>query len=80
VLTVLRRVLGAEHPATLMSMNNLAVVLSHLGKTEAARALIEDALPIALRKYGMGPEVSKALMETAANLGMLQSIDAQPQS
>ena len=80
MLTVRRRVLGAEHSDTLLSMNSLAVVLSHLGKTEAARALIEEALPIALGKYGMGPEFSKVLMRTAAHLGMLQLIDAQPQS
>jgi hypothetical protein len=32
-------VLGTEHPDTLMSMNNLALVLSHQGKYEQAEEM-----------------------------------------
>jgi hypothetical protein len=39
-----RRVLGEDHPDTLSSAYNLAIVLSQLGDATAARALDEDTL------------------------------------
>lgn len=43
VLDARRRALGAEHPDTLQSMNNLAIILRALGDIPAAQSL-EDEL------------------------------------
>lgn len=80
VLAVRRQVQGAEHPATLTSMNNLAFALADLGEAEAARPLIEEALPIAIERYGVKPDFSKALLNTAAYLGVPLPPNALPQS
>ena len=80
VLAVSRRVLGAEHPNTLGCMSNLALTLANLGETEAARALIEEALPIALERYGAEPDFTKALLNTAAYLGVPLPPNELPQS
>ncbi|MEM8996385.1 MAG: tetratricopeptide repeat protein, partial [Acidobacteriota bacterium] len=47
-----RRVLGAEHPDTLISINNLAATLSALGNAEGARDLCEQALDVRHRVLG----------------------------
>jgi hypothetical protein len=39
-----RRVLGEDHPDTLTSADNLAMLLSRLGESQAARELAEDIL------------------------------------
>ncbi|UEM23985.1 toll/interleukin-1 receptor domain-containing protein [Skermanella mucosa] len=70
VLALRRRVLGDEHPDTLTSMNNLARVLLHLGDAQGARALAAEALPVALRKYGRAPGLSRALIALAEHLGV----------
>jgi hypothetical protein len=44
VLEVMTRVLGEEHPATLTSMNNLAVTLNGLGELDAALPLLRKSL------------------------------------
>jgi tetratricopeptide (TPR) repeat protein len=47
-------ILGSEHPATLTSINNLAIVLRHQGKYEAAEEMQRRALE--LREKVLGPE------------------------
>ena len=79
-LTVSRRVLGAEHPDTLISMNKFCGWPFHLDEIEAARSLVAEVLPIALGKYGTKPHFSKTLIHTATRLGVLPPLDAQPQS
>jgi hypothetical protein len=37
-------VLGKEHPSTLTSMNNLALVLSNQGKYEEAKEMLRQSL------------------------------------
>jgi hypothetical protein len=44
VLAKRRRILGAEHPETLTSMNSLAASLWAAGDLEGARALYEDVI------------------------------------
>ena len=51
-LEAYRRVLGAEHPDTLISMNNLAATRRALGDAEGARQLHEDALEVRRRVLG----------------------------
>ncbi|MGH3821405.1 MAG: FxSxx-COOH system tetratricopeptide repeat protein, partial [Pseudonocardiaceae bacterium] len=51
-LKLRRRVLGAEHPDTLTSANNLVVNLRGLGRYEAARRLNEDTLTRSRRVLG----------------------------
>ena len=70
VLALRRRVLGDEHPDTLISMNNLAATLYAQGETDRAVALVAEALPVALRKYGPKPEVSQYLIGWAEKLGV----------
>ncbi|MGP8338076.1 MAG: tetratricopeptide repeat protein, partial [Methanosarcinaceae archaeon] len=52
VLEITRRVLGAEHPSTLTSMNNLAVTLRAQGDIEGARKIQEQVLEIRRRVLG----------------------------
>ncbi|UEM04932.1 toll/interleukin-1 receptor domain-containing protein [Skermanella rosea] len=70
VLALRRRVQGDEHPDTLGSISNLARTLLHLGDAQGARALAAEALPVALRKYGRAPELSRALIALAEHLGV----------
>ncbi len=51
-LSVRRRVLGEEHPDTLQSMNNLAVIRWALGDAASARDLHEAALSARRRVLG----------------------------
>jgi tetratricopeptide (TPR) repeat protein len=53
-LSTRERVLGPEHPSTLTSMNNLALVLDSQGKYEAAEEMHRRALE--LREKVLGPE------------------------
>ncbi|QQP88370.1 tetratricopeptide repeat protein [Skermanella sp. TT6] len=62
--------LGDEHPDTLTSIYNLAAALLDLGDAQRARALVAEALPVALRKYGRAPEVSRHLSAWAEHLGV----------
>jgi tetratricopeptide (TPR) repeat protein len=59
VLDARRRLLGPEHPDTLISMNNLAHTLSAQGDLPGARALQERVLD--LRRRTLGPEHPDAL-------------------
>jgi hypothetical protein len=52
VPSVSRRVLGEEHPSTLISMNNLAETLRALGETSGARELHEEVLSVRRRVLG----------------------------
>ena len=53
-----RRVLGEDHPTTLVSANNLVAVLRDLGELQAARDLAEDNLDRGRRVLGEDhPEV-----------------------
>ncbi|KAK3938097.1 kinesin light chain [Diplogelasinospora grovesii] len=46
------QVLGAEHPSTLVSMNNLALVLNSQGKYEEAETLHRQALELSAKVFG----------------------------
>ena len=48
----MKRVLGEHHPATLMSMNNLATALWYEGDLSGARLLEEAALEARTRVLG----------------------------
>ena len=54
VLDIERRVLGPEHPDTLLTMHALAKSLAKLGKAEQSHSLFEQTLEIQCRV--MGPE------------------------
>jgi hypothetical protein len=45
-------VLGTEHPSTLMSMNNLAMVLRNQGKYEQAEEMLRQALRLSATETG----------------------------
>jgi hypothetical protein len=47
-----RRILGADHPSTLVSASNLAIDLHRLGEVEAARDLEQDTLDRRRRVLG----------------------------
>jgi len=53
-LELSEKVLGPEHPDTLASMNNLALVLDSQGKYEAAEEMQRQA--IELKEKVLGPE------------------------
>jgi tetratricopeptide (TPR) repeat protein len=64
-LAIREKVLGAEHPDTATSLNNLALLLKSQGDHEAARLLFERAL--AINEKGLGAEHPR----TAASLNSL---------
>ncbi|MCC6393860.1 MAG: tetratricopeptide repeat protein [Bryobacterales bacterium] len=66
VLARERRILGTEHPSTLVTMNNLALEYSNNDKDSQAQQLYEEALP--LMKRVLGPEHPQTLL-TMNNLG-----------
>jgi hypothetical protein len=49
VLELREKVLGPEHPKTLTTMNNLAVVLRGQGKYEAAKEMHRRALELSIQ-------------------------------
>ena len=52
-LAVRERVLGAEHPDTLVSRNNLANAYQQAGRTEEAMRLYEETLAVRERVLGL---------------------------
>lgn len=68
VLTVRRRVLGEEHPDTLISMNNLAFTLWHLDEHEGAIALMGQAARGAARVLGVDHPDSRLFAESLAQM------------
>jgi hypothetical protein len=62
-----RRVLGEDHPDTLVSASNLAALLRAAGQTEAARDLDEDTLARRRRVLGEGhPDTQRSADRLAA--------------
>jgi hypothetical protein len=59
-LALRKKVLGPEHPDTLASMSNLALLLGRQGKYEDAEAMNRQTL--ALRKKVLGPEHPDTLL------------------
>jgi hypothetical protein len=70
-LEIERRVLGPEHPNTLVSMDNLADVYERLGKYPQAEALHSQVLEI--RRRVLGPEHP----DTLASMGNLADVYAE---
>ena len=71
MLEARRRILGEEHPDTLATMNNLALVLRDQGDIGAARQLLNEACQLARRVLGNAdPRAGElaALEEMAAKL------------
>jgi tetratricopeptide (TPR) repeat protein len=66
ILEIRRRVLGPEHPETLLSMSNLAADYHEQGRFSQAEALGSQAMEI--RRRVLGPEHPDTLM-TMSNLG-----------
>ena len=65
MLAVQRRILGEDHPDTLISMNNLALTLRSQGDLGAARELHEQVLAGRRRVLG---EDHPATLASMANL------------
>jgi hypothetical protein len=68
-------VLGKEHPSTLTSMNNLAMVLSDQGKYEEAEAMHRQAL--GLREKALGKE-HPSILTSMNNLATVLRPKAHP--
>ena len=67
-----RRVLGEDHPDTLLSARNLAADLRNLGEYQAARELDEDTLARRRRVLGEDhPDTVLSAGNFAADLGAL---------
>jgi len=72
-LAIENRVLGPEHPDTLATMHNLALVIGDLGRLEDACKLFEETL--AVQKRVLGPEHPDTLL-TMSNLALaLKNLD-----
>jgi tetratricopeptide (TPR) repeat protein len=68
-LAINEKALGAEHPGTALSANNLGSVLQEMGDLQGARRQYERAL--AIREKGLGPEhpLTRMVRENLASLG-----------
>ena len=75
-LEVSRRLLGADHPATLRAMGNLASALQAQGDLGRARALQERVLELSRRVLGEGhPDTSISVSELLTTLWKLEETD-----
>jgi hypothetical protein len=63
-------VLGDDHPDTLISASNLALILSDLGERRAARVLHEDTLTRRRRVLG---DDHPSTLSSASNLALILS-------
>jgi tetratricopeptide (TPR) repeat protein len=63
-----RSALGDRHPATLIAMNNLALLRSRRGLTDEALSLYEEALPGLRDVFGPGHSNTLATAQNLANL------------
>lgn len=72
-----RRVLGDDHPDTLVSAHNLAISLYEVGDRQAARALRQDTLERRHRVLGPGhPATLTTLEHLALNIHLLGEPEA----
>jgi hypothetical protein len=70
-----RRLLGAEHPETLQSMNNLAATLRALGDLAGARALHQQVLDASRRRLGPEhPDTLRSMNSLAETLHLLGDV------
>ena len=69
VVEARRRLLGAEHPETLLAMNNLAVGLGNIGEVKRAHELLARVLEAQERV--LGPEHPQTLMSRNARAVVL---------
>jgi hypothetical protein len=51
-LEISRRVLGTEHPDTLISRNNLAAIFAREGRTQEAIELFEETIELTIKVFG----------------------------
>ncbi|KAI9867924.1 MAG: hypothetical protein M1813_007746 [Trichoglossum hirsutum] len=63
VLELRRKVLGKEHPATLVSMGSLVLTYSGQGRFEQAEALQVEALEMCKRVLGEGHPTTQIFLE-----------------
>ena len=69
IVQVRRRILGAEHPDTLASMNDLAATLSAAGDLDGARQLVEQIVQVRRRILGAEhPDTLASMNDLAALL------------
>jgi hypothetical protein len=78
VLAVQTRVLGAEHPNTIMSTSSLATTLFHLGKRDEAVQLKRDV--VAARTRLLGNEALAVLLSKGDLQCMLEALHQHQQS
>ena len=82
IIPTSRRVLSAEHPETLIAMNNFGMLYMEQGKYDAAEALLTEALEIRTRVIGDKP-LTPALCIASFRSGLLRkawalSSDSKP--
>lgn len=68
LLTIERRVLGAEHPNTLICMNNLADAYGFQGKYAQSEALFKQALETSRRVLGPRNPLTLAFLGESASM------------
>ena len=62
------RILGADHPHTLMSRNHLAITVRDLGRLTEAEAMLEDLLGDCWRVLSDQHPLTKGIIETLNHL------------
>jgi hypothetical protein len=75
VLAAQRARLGAGHPETIITMNNLGVLCRDCGRYDEAEPLLLEALAAARRTLGFGHDTTRAII---ANLAILHRKQGAP--
>jgi tetratricopeptide (TPR) repeat protein len=71
-----RRTLGADHPLTIISLNNIGVLLRDRGRYDEAQPLFQEALAGARKKLGMDHGHTESVI---GNLSQLYTMQGKPQ-
>ena len=71
-----RRVLGPDHPITLLEASGLALVRDQLGEAEPARALAQDTLQRCHRLFGPTYPITLQLTQAAGISDLMLGGDA----
>ncbi len=51
-LNIHKTILGEDHPDVAVTMNNLGVLLTHIGRLDEAKQLLEKVVDIRTKKFG----------------------------
>ena len=79
ILPIQRRVLGVEHPDTIATLYQMAIVRTYQGRLDEARKLCEEIIPVRRRILGNEHPDTLSTLHTHATILMRQGHSAEAQ-